>query len=221
MFCNGKTGTTSIESVLGNLDEGIDFNMGATSLWAKKHMPPAVVRAMLPETIWSEYFKFVFVRDPLDWCVSQYGHNFKPPRPIKLGAVLRRPWRLRYNLQLRREAQLLSDKTILDSNNVDFLYGYLRQYRALPLQGSLFQKSYVDDQDGKQQVDFIGRFETLQVDLDYISERIGYKIKIPHLNATKRRRTNEALTPSARRRISELWAVDFERFDYRTPEQRD
>ena len=55
-----------MEAALHGLDESVDFNAGAKGLWANKHMPPSVIRSMLPNEIWRSYFKFVFVRHPLD-----------------------------------------------------------------------------------------------------------------------------------------------------------
>ena len=40
-FCNGKTGTTSIEKVLEPLDEGRRYAFDAPGLFIAKHIPPA------------------------------------------------------------------------------------------------------------------------------------------------------------------------------------
>lgn len=66
---------------LNHLDESLDMNNGAPGLWTTSHMPPAVARALLPSSIWSNYFKFSFVRHPLDWFVSAYRHNFRLGAP--------------------------------------------------------------------------------------------------------------------------------------------
>src|SRR3954469_11273109 len=76
-FCNGKTATTSVEKILEPLDEGKRFAFDAPGLFIAKHMPPSVLRGMLPQDTWRSYFKFVFVRNPFAWVVSQWKYNFK------------------------------------------------------------------------------------------------------------------------------------------------
>ncbi len=77
-ICNGKTGTTSIQSVLAKYNEIPDIDNGYPILWANKHSPRVVRKSMLPKTTWDNYFKFVFVRHPLDWFISQYSFHCIP-----------------------------------------------------------------------------------------------------------------------------------------------
>ena len=75
-FRNGKTGTTSIDKALQKYQEGEEYNISSIGLFYKAHVPPALVRSMLPKQIWSSYFKFSFVRNPWDWIASQWAYNF-------------------------------------------------------------------------------------------------------------------------------------------------
>lgn len=213
-ICNGKTGTTSMEAALLHLDESVDFNAGAKGLWTNKHMPPSVIRSMLPTEVWNSYFKFVFVRHPLDWFVSQYRHNFRMPKRYGWGANLVRPWSAPKNWRGYKRKLALAQKDVLDADVVDLVFEHLKQYRGLPLCESLYQKTYVDDLDGNQLVDFVGLFENLAVDVSEVQSRIGLEFDMPHLNATDRRSFGECLTPHAISRIRDLWAVDFDRFGY-------
>ena len=75
-FSNGKTGTTSIERALSKYDESENYRFASKGLFNKIHIPPVLVKAMVPETLWKECFKFTFVRNPYDWFVSQWFYNF-------------------------------------------------------------------------------------------------------------------------------------------------
>ncbi|WP_342597488.1 sulfotransferase family 2 domain-containing protein [Cyanobacterium aponinum UTEX 3222] len=77
MFCNPKTGTTSLEKALQNYNEYNILNNGYYGLWANKHMPPAIAKGFLPLNVYQDYFKFVFVRHPFDWVISQYKYQAK------------------------------------------------------------------------------------------------------------------------------------------------
>lgn len=46
------------------------------------------------------------------------------------------------------------------------------------------QKDFVADGSGRLLVDFIGRFESLQQDFEYICRRLGLKVSLPHLNGS-------------------------------------
>ena len=83
-FCNGKTGTTSLEQALKPWDETSYEEFNASGLWYGKHIPPAIVKAVIPADKWDNYFKFVFVRNPYDWVVSQMKYNFVQSKVLHL-----------------------------------------------------------------------------------------------------------------------------------------
>lgn len=212
-ICNGKTGTTSLERALKPYDESIDCNYGAPGLWANKHMPPAVAKAFLPEEVWNTYFKFVFVRHPLDWCVSLWHFNFKKPSyPVK--AAIRRPYRAMQFLRDYNQRVDLHNKEILDVADVEYLYEHQKQFRGMPFAESQFQHSYVYDVDGRQIIDFVGRFEAIQDGVQEVRERIGINFELPHVNKTKHRSADSAYTSEGEARVRELWKHDFELFGY-------
>lgn len=211
-ICNGKTGTTSIEHGLRDLDESMDMNSGCPGLWNSKHMPSAVAKAMLPAAVWDDYFKFAFVRNPYDWCVSIYKHNFRSR--LQLRKILRHPisapqWVLAHWRDRSRRA-----KCMLDVADVEFLFEYLRRFRALPIAKSLYQSNYVQDVDGRLILDFVGKFEALNEDVRHVQDRIGFHFDLPHLNATKHPHYSKFLTPAAIKTVGRLWEPDFLAFGY-------
>lgn len=213
-ICNGKTGTTSIEKALKPFDESCDMNHGAPGLWASKHIPPAAIKSFLPSDIWDQYFKFVFVRHPLDWFVSQYKHNFRKPRFSKR-AILQHPIQAFNQLRKDHNEKEVTSKQVFDREDVDFLYQHLRSYRGLPLSQSLLQSNYVYDADGKVMVDFIGRFENLVHDVQKVTAQIGIDFKLPHLNKTAHQPYQACFTEPAIERVQTLWDADFKNFGYR------
>ncbi len=222
---NGKTGTTSIENQLGPYGDVDGLNTGLPGLWANKHIPPAVLRALLPGPVWESCFKFVFVRHPLDWFTSQFAYNLAPrcgsppavEPPGRARSVLRRLAGRRVDrpatpLPAQPPPPVARRRFTLE--DVNLLHGQLHRYRGLPMAPTLFQTSYVCSPDGEVIVDFIGRFETLAADFESVSRRLGCQLTLPHLNATDHLPPGEAFEPEAEARVRQLWAVDFATLGY-------
>jgi len=179
-FCNGKTGTTSIEHALKQYDESGPLNFQAPGLWVTKHVPPAAVKALMPAEEWKSYFKFVGFRNPMTWIVSQYRHNFG------------------------RYASLPITPEIVYE-----IYNHLKQFRALPHTDTLFQSSYFEDSDRQRIVDFRIRMETINEDIKQVSDRLGIVIDLPFLNAAVPPMTDNLITDEAVPLIRNIWYQDF------------
>ncbi|MEM7789902.1 MAG: sulfotransferase family 2 domain-containing protein [Verrucomicrobiota bacterium] len=211
-FCNGKTGTTSIEKVLAPYDESKDCNHGAPGLWANKHMPPAVGRALLPRDIWDSYFKFVFVRNPYDWGLSAWRYTFSKKRRVDLVDLVhpRQAFRKYRDSNHRKH---LSSILELGSEEVDRLHQEMRPFRCFPNASTCLQIHYVEDIEGHRLVDFVGRFESLESDFLLIQDQLGIKGELPHYNVSKSKNTKGFL-PAGKQRFAELWAPDFAKLEY-------
>jgi len=67
----------------------------------------------------------------------------------------------------------------------------------------------------KQLVDWIGRFERIDEDVQYLSDWLGLpKLVLSHRNRTERAPYRDYLTPSVKQRIVEAYSSDFAAFDY-------
>jgi hypothetical protein len=171
------------------------------------------MKSFVRSDVWECYFKFVFVRHPLDWLVSQYRFNIQRPE-FSAGASLRNPKKALKLLRHYRIRHRRASKEVYDEEDIDFLYQYLRRFRALPDSQTLLQSNYVYDVDGKVLVDFVGRFEQLGEDLAKVKSRIEIDFELPHLNRTDHRPYRECFTEGAIERVKMLWKADFENFGY-------
>jgi hypothetical protein len=217
-ICNGKTGTSSVETALAPYQEGEEFEVGVKGLYTERHVPPATLKAQLGPDIWEEYFTFAFVRNPWDWFVSQYFWNWRAPQLSKR-QLLRRPlttlrtyWQEKEKKRRRREVEAFSPADIHET------YDLLRQYRGLHQADSLFQYHYIHSPEGERLVDFVGRFERINEDFSRAMDRIGLDAGLPHRNATNHRdHYLTYYTPETADLVGDLYRVDVDTFGYTPP----
>jgi hypothetical protein len=218
-ICSGKVGTTSMEEALRPLQEGAEYDFGSPeAAIVAKHIPPAILKGALPEKIWNEYFKFVFVRNPWDWFISQWFYNSLSAAEARAA----RPSRRRRALQaVRRSAPASGPSPLVRSEgdelrveDVDRVFDVLKLFKGLPGRDSLYQSNWVYDMDGRVMVDYVGRYETLAADFDEILRHLDLDLSLPRLNTTDHRDYRSYYSAETRERVGELWAVDVENFGY-------
>lgn len=119
-------------------------------------------RQYFGDEVWNSYFKFAFVRNPWDRLVSWYSMissplNDKEAEKIKLWKYVRRN----------------------SSNFEEFVYNCTGEIDDIDGKKSFLynQLDYLSDGSGRLIVDFVGKYETLQSDFQFICE----KIKVPYL----------------------------------------
>lgn len=224
-FCTPKTGSTSLEKPLEPFQEGQELNRGirlalsakqSVDLFPDKHMPPLLLKSWLPQEIWDSYFKFVFVRNPWDWVVSAWKYYFKHKKITPTFVANNPIATLRYFKNYQRLKEF-NDKTVLTPEDVDYLFAHLKRFFPIfPNSTGFCQSYYVYDINGKQIVDFVGRFENLQRDFEFIKEKLELDIGIslPHLNSTNRGNYKSYFTKESKERVAQLWQKDIENFDY-------
>lgn len=206
----------SMRQALLPFQEGREYDLSLPGLFVQPHVPPAILKACLPESVWDEYFKVVFVRNPWDWFVSQWKHNHRPgdPRISWRHAFCDPPRRTYDRLRLKRQKIPLARKELFDGADVDYLFSHLKGYRGLPGTEGLYQSNYVFDLDGRQLVDFVGRFEHLERDFRAVLDRAGIDVPLPHANRTQHSHHREHFTVEARERVRKLWRRDVDAFGY-------
>jgi hypothetical protein len=211
-----------MEEILRPLQEGAQYEFGSVKAGiVPKHIPPAILKGALPEKVWDEYFKFVFVRNPWDWFISQWFYNSLPSsgavaswaRRVRGRALGALPGR-RNRLTQAEPASLVRVDDELRIEDVDAVFEVLKRFKQLPGRDGLYQSNSVYDMDGRMLVDFVGRYESLEADFAEIMERVGLNLKLPHLNPTKHRDYRSYYSAATRDRVAELWAIDIENFGY-------
>jgi hypothetical protein len=70
------------------------------------------------------------------------------------------------------------------------------------------------DEAGKLLVDFVGRFENLEVDFQTICNRVGINATLPHINKSDRLGYRDYYDEETRALTARLYAEDIERFGY-------
>ncbi len=144
-----------------------------------------------------EFFSFAFVRNPWDRCHSAYSF-------LKSGGILP---------QDRRFAeQHLHPFDDFGS----FVRHWLRPeniYMSIHLKP---QSYFLVDEDGEVRMHFIGRFENLETDYEFIRQRLGFGKPLAKANVTKDRRNYlHVYNDESRDIVGRVYAEDIERFKYR------
>lgn len=83
----------------------------------------------------------------------------------------------------------------------------------LPLWGQ--QLDWVRDEDGSIAVDFIGMFETIERDWNYICKKINKKLELPHHNTSKHVHYSKYYNKTSRFLVEEWHKDDIKMFDYK------
>ena len=77
------------------------------------------------------------------------------------------------------------------------------------------QVEWLRGPDGKLEVDFLGRFESLSKDLAVVYDRLGVDVQLPHLNAEKHGHYRDVYDDVSRELVEEAYREDIEAFDYK------
>jgi hypothetical protein len=207
-----KVACSSIKTALAPLwgidGEALIREDGTTAIHKMLHDSEANVfksefLAGLARGDYSGYFKFTFVRDPYDRVLSCYLQKCTPgtrgvPHPAG------------YTLPDRREIGLYKGMPFTEF--VETIYQipddaadthYRSQYVTLTAP------------DGVLIPDFIGRYETLTEDFNYVMHKIGLSAKLPHLTRSPDKR-GEYYDARLRRLVAKRFAQDFEILGYPT-----
>jgi hypothetical protein len=164
----------------------------------------------------ASYFKWAFVRKPWDRLVSAYEYSadvYKPKYKYPFERLIKDMWKKRNIFKGRTNYKLIETW-----NNEAFeLYG--KKELALTPQ-YLFLEI-----DGKIVVDFVGRFENLNLDFKYVCKKLGQPYKLEHKNRSADQYIRdikldyqEYYTKELRDMAGDIYARDIELFGYKFEE---
>ena len=156
-----------------------------------RHCKAITAQEMLPRDYFEGLFKFAFVRNPWDLQVSSY-HHIKRERPHLVLPNETFEAFLRRKLDPERPWQYHIDTSIT------------------------LQSDYLIDLHGRQIVDFIGHYETLQDDFDHVCDQLSVPRQVlPHKRkAGDRHGYREYYNDSTRDLVAQHFAADIERLHY-------
>lgn len=178
----------------------------------KKHSAAEAIRDHLGPAVWDAYFKFAFVRDPVDRARSLHGYYAQMAR--------RRDERSLRNLlyalpgsQSRDPARWPTVRAFLETSSFS---EFIRHPAFSPRHpGTRPQWKAVCDADGAPLVDFVGRFERLEADFAHVLGRIGLeRVALPRRNASRAPGAAAPVSPEDRAHLVDIYRRDFELFGY-------
>lgn len=76
------------------------------------------------------------------------------------------------------------------------------------------QRDFIYSKDEEKQVDYIGRFETLETDFSEICSRVGISASLPVLNVSNTKRYQDFYNDETRELVSKTFADDIRLFNY-------
>jgi hypothetical protein len=163
-----------------------------------KHLTTTQARMLYGNKRWGEYFSFSFVRNPWDKLVSMWEGN--------------RYWKQRQRLKT-------FTNFVREATRNPFEQRTLHYHEILDLtpdnQLSRWQQS-VRKRFGPSRVQFIGRFETLEADMQQVFAKIGVPpVALPSINKSKRGHYRDYYDDESIQIVAERFAVDIQLFDYK------
>jgi len=171
---NAKTGGTSIHIALCEALKGTDFIKFSSPRIQRKRTKPyrrfsLETRDVVGEEIWNKYFTFAFVRNPYDRLISMFFH-------LQSKGTDKGPLIKRFN-DIDSKCLNCTDKQEGFKRFVDItiVNKLLSNYHWQPQHYMLCDKS------NKIIVDFVGRYEKLVGDTNFILNRLDVgRVNLPH-----------------------------------------
>lgn len=163
----------------------------AIGLADKNHLTVKEIIARIGQEPWDAAYKFTFVRNPWDKTVSLYEYRRKKNKTQIA------------TLGLGFEEWLI--KTLGDAQD-PFFYDNPKSFQP--------QVEWLKDTHGLININYIGKFESLNQDFEKIRQAIGVDTQLPHLNASSRAPYQSYYSDKTRGLVSRWFAEDIEQFGY-------
>lgn len=174
---------------------------GGTSIrkgvWKKNYEGPAF--GSVPDH-WRGFFKFAFVRHPLDRLVSAY-------KMFSEGAIGDQDWSMasdHRDLTFEEFLDIVMDETIIFDERRSTFEEKIRHH-TIP-QTHPFN--------ALADADFVGRYENLEKDFQFVAERVGALRHLPRMHYTRRGHWQDYFSPALEERCRAYFAEDFDRLGY-------
>ena len=158
----------------------------------KQHSTARELAKEVGESAWRKSFKFSFVRNPWDKVVSQYHYRVKRDQTLLGSVPVTFPDWVRLTYRDRDERWYDKPKMFLS------------------------QFDWLVSENGRMELDFVGRFENMSVDFAALAVHLGaVGDPFPHLNATVRGHYCEYYDSESEEIVRENFASDLVVFGYK------
>lgn len=175
---------------------GISINRALYGNLAGGHTTLDQYINIFPPNMFISYFKFTFVRNPWDRLVSSYTF-------LKNGGLNSNDAKF-----FNRELSAFSDfdefvRHWLTSDNILKYHHFIPQYK------------FIVDRYNKFSVDYIGYFENIEQDFDYIKKIVGVDQQLEKVNSINRNYYQDFYTADTIKIVAEIYKTDINIFDYK------
>lgn len=200
--CAGSSITETLVPYLGDEDIVVGVTNDGESLNADngkwhnfKHASVSRIKHAVGDEVWANYFKFSFVRNPFDRCVSWYF------------------WLLQHSKKADLEWKEL--KEIRGMSFEEFIASAILTPKDEGWLKTWFKFSGMLCKEGTPQTNFIGFYETLQRDFDKVCDMIGIeRKKLCKVNTTKRDSHGSYYSKKSIDLVSEFFSDDISMYNY-------
>jgi hypothetical protein len=164
----------------------------AIGLPVKDHLTAMEIIERVGKVAWDNAFKFSLVRNPWDRVVSLYEYRRKKNKT-----------------QIATRGITFSDwvELVFGDNPDPFYCNNPKSFQP--------QVEWLKDDEEKFSIDFVGKFETIAQDFEYIRNEIGIDAVLPHLNASDRGGYQAYYNQYTRDVVAHRFGEDNEMFGYR------
>lgn len=141
---------------------------------------------------YKDYFVFTFVRNPYDRAHSVFKYQY-----------------------FLKDYSFENSLAIMDELFGNYFERGKGEFIHLTSQVDFLKGKYSDGIDKFPSIDFIGRFENLQEDFDYVCDKIGIpKVEMVHANKSDGVPYKEAYNENSKAFVYDKFKCDFEEFNY-------
>lgn len=218
-----KCAGTSIEVALGKSLRHNDFVLGSTksgekyqeffkrSIGLNKHSTALEARNFLGEQMYAKFYKFAFVRHPIDRLHSLYSYALKLAHDAELTDEERQVFEAKRQWPDRPPFRYKAVAAALESNSFsDFALHPLTWADA----GAQPQWQSVCDSNGQLIVDFVGKVESIEQDFAQICEKLEVSVPLEVRNSSVEKKSAQELSQLALSTVCDRFAPDFKLFGY-------
>ena len=191
-----KTAGSSLTKALQEMDDcSIDYISTSPNFINSKHakhIHAKDLKEFISDDIWRSYFKFAFVRNPYDRLVSWYNMCTK----VIPNSATDNPF-----------IAYVRDQIVTFDN-------FVKSDDALIKPTIINQTEYLVDDKGSFLVDYVGKFEDINEEIIKISNIIGERIKMQHLNRNIHKHYKTYYTNETKDIVEKKFSMDIRNFSY-------